>query len=447
MAKQEEELSQDDCNKQKKFTMPKFGSLKDILEELYKLQESDFKRTVFGHLKDGLTTYCGETYLNAFYGVQGGGNSSGSIQAVTYAGYDTCRQLVKTPPGDGRSVNIHAKHDDCIQKYAEALKKCLPKAFSALYYLYFMCSTDCKSMHGGHWSSYKVNESGRSGQNLYKWLIGDSGSDFIDRGFSQEDLHKSNNGSMLVEQLKSAVSLTLGQYEGALQKVLCGLMFSCPWDDSLLGHACLFLHKFCSEVETDSGNAFRGEFEEKYSGKKYDELKELCRTLKSQLDSLVNGTQGGLSAVCHGNTDLFKDLWDDGKFDKYCDWLKRNVYRIIQSLKNMPMESSQWSSDHLMSGSSAGPFKYGFVFKASWKASTSGSKLQTDISKLTGSDSGSLNELKKALEPSSSSALTTAAGAAGGLFGLGGAGAGAAYATNAFGLKDIISGLISGFLK
>ncbi|KAK1934392.1 secreted antigen 3 [Babesia divergens] len=478
-------------------------------------------------------------------------------------------------------------------------------------------NTDFSTLQGGQWHDQKVNDSGGSGTDLFNWLTKEKNLSrtltpgLIRRGFSTGNLAGSNTGQTVATQIKTIIK---HDSAGPLQKVLLYLLFSCPWDDSLLGHACLFLHKFCSEVETDSGNAFRGEFEEKYSGKKYDELKELCRTLKSQLDSLVNGTQGGLSAVCHQNTNLFKDIWDDGKFDKYCDWLKRNlhhiiealqamsgesktwgpisfergatagpflygfvpkdnkwtdyvtkgnlpkaitsltaslkklladllfvfpwddaltghaicflykfcskvsqdserflqgkykehseafkevcsalksdltpfingssglsavchgntnlfdslwdngkfltycdwlkrnIYRIIASLVSMSLEPPGWSLSTIQSASSAGPFKYGFVFKDNEWNGNINSKLSPLISKLTESDSGSLQKLKTFLEnPSTpSSAGATAGGVFTGLLGTGGLGFGAAYATNAFGLKDIITSLLSSFLK
>ncbi|KAK1939087.1 secreted antigen 1 [Babesia divergens] len=427
----------------------KHDTLKSILEELGKLHNTttSTRHKVFQQLRDGLNTYCGTAYLDAFYGSRDYGFGSsmfgGSILLLTQASQKVGDIIFQKSPTGGRVQDPHVSHkghEDCGEKYFNALKACLPKAYAALLFLLFNVSNDCRKFGGGHWNSMQVNESGNS---LYHWLIGGSGSDgFIARGFSKDELNDSNTGQKVALQLKNAVSLTPSKTEGSLQNVLCGFLFVCSWDDALTGHACLFLHKFCEKVSQDSGDLFRVAFEEKYSGKKYEELKGECSTLKSQLDSLVNG-DSKLSAVCQKNTDLFKDLWDNEKFLTYCEWLKDNLHHIIGALQAMPMESSQWSISKVPHGDTAGPFKYGFVFKASWDASSSKSKLQEHISKLIGQDSGSLGKFKNFLEnPSSgSSAGATAGGVTTGVLGAGGLGFGAAYGFNLFGLKDIMSGV------
>ncbi|KAK1932157.1 secreted antigen 1 [Babesia divergens] len=416
----------------------KHETLKEILEELHKLKDSGFKQSVFLQLKSGLGTYCGEKYLEAFYKIQSGGLSSGSIQLLTYAGYDTCRQLLKSPPSwDGRSDNRHASHPQCIQKYAEALKKCLPKAFSALYYLYFMCSTECSGIGGGTWSGQKVNGIGS-----------DSGSGLIKRGFSHGELHDSNTGKNVATALKSAVSLTITSDYGSLQNVLCGFMFVCKWDDALTGHACLFLSTFCSKVLEGSESFLQKPYKDHSEA-----FKDVCSALKSQLEPFIVGSSG-LSAVGHGNTKLFDNLWDNDKFEDYVKWLKDNLHSVISSLKAMFLESPGWSTSTIPHGSSAGPFKYGFVFMDNkWNGNIK-TVLESPISKLTGPGQGSLDSLKNALQTSSpgsaqrqtagaseSPSGLTAAGAAGGILSLGGAGFGAAYGFNLFGLKDIMSGV------
>ncbi|KAK1934026.1 secreted antigen 3 [Babesia divergens] len=441
----------------------KQGSLKDILEELGKLYTTTSTRhKVFQQLRDGLKTYCGTAYLEAFYGSRGSGyGSGGSIQALTQAAEGICKAIINNPSWTFHITDPHVSHkgQDCAERIANALKECLPKTFAALFFLFFNVSTECSGIGGGSWNSYSVKGSGKD---LYNWLTDQDGSDDLPRKFSQEDLNTSNTGNNVAGELKKAVSLTPSSTEGSLQNVLCGFLFVCSWDDALTGHACLFLHKFCDEVSGDSVNAFRVAFEEKYSGKKYEELKGECKTLKSQLDSLVNGTSK-LSAVCHGNTKLFDGIWDDKNFDKYCTWLKENLHYIIQSLEKMSEKCKQWSSPlSYEGGATAGPFLYGFVPKdSSWTSgSTSMSKLQGYISKLVNSDSGSLNSLLKCLkgdfsanserlttESTQSSSGATAAGGATAVLGIGGAGAGAAYGLNLFGFKNLVTGLISSFLK
>ncbi|KAK1935305.1 secreted antigen 3, partial [Babesia divergens] len=232
----------------------------------------------------------------------------------------------------------------------------------------------------------------------------------------------------------------ISKLTASLKKLLADLLFVCPWDPSLLGHAICFLNTFCSQVSAE------GSLEGKLKGYSGD-LKTVCSTLKSQLEPFINGSSG-LSAVCQKNTKLFDTLWDDSKFEHYVKWLKENLEKIIEALASMSSEAPQWILSALQSASSAGPFKYGFVFKDVWGDYGYISTLQGYISKLTGSGSGSLVKLKECLENfSTGNPGATAGGVFTGIFGLGGAGAGVAYATNAFGFQNFITGLISGFLK
>ncbi|KAK1937979.1 hypothetical protein X943_001383 [Babesia divergens] len=316
------------------------------------------------------------------------------------------------------------------------LTACLPKTFAALFFLFFNVSNDCNQIGGGTWNSLPVND---SGQNLYNWLIGGSDDDdFIARGFLQGELHKSNNGQNVAQELKKAVSLKPSKTEGSLQNVLCGFMFVCKWNDALLGHALCFLSMFCVTVQSPQKN-FEG-----YS----EELKDVCRELSGSLTSFVQGSSQSHILAVSQSTNVYTGVFKDDSLDAYCDWLRDNLKNIIKSLQSMSSESTTWDSDKLQGANTAGPFLYGFVPKDNkWQDYMTRGNLQGPISKLT----ASLRQLKEYIDTassgSSSSAGATAGGVFTGLFGLGGAGAGAAYATNAFGFQNFITGLISGFLK
>ncbi|KAK1940199.1 hypothetical protein X943_001814 [Babesia divergens] len=414
----------------------KHETLKEILEELYKLHGMDqTKPKVFQQLKSYLKAYCGVSYLNDFYGSRDYGVSSygGSILLLTYAGEKVSEAILKSTPWASQIQDTHKDHtgQTCGGKYFNALKKCLPKTFAALFFLFFNVSNECKGFGGGSWNSLPVNG---SGQNLKNWLIGGSGSD-LPGGFSGGDLNTSKTGKNVADALKKAVSLKPDTNEGPLQKALSHLLFSCPWDDALAGHACLFLDKFCDKVLEGSESFLKGPYKE-HSGA----FKDVCSALKSDLQPFIDGSSG-LSAVCHGNTNLFEDLWDDRKFSDYCEWLKRNIYRIIASLVSMSGESPGWNLSTIQNAYSAGPFLYGFVPKdKSWMTHIN-SKLPKAITPLT----ASLEKLEKALQTSSTAA--TAGGVTTGVLGAGGLGFGAAYATNAFGFQNFITGLLSSFLK
>ncbi|KAK1935275.1 hypothetical protein X943_003841 [Babesia divergens] len=230
---------------------------------------------------------------------------------------------------------------------------------------------------------------------------------------------------------KSHLPPKITSLTASLQNLLADLLFVCPWDNALLGHAICFLYTFCSKVSAEEGLK---EKLKKYSG----DLKTVCHDLQNHLQPFIFGSSY-LFAVCQKNTKLFDGIWDDNKFDKYCEWLRKHLKNIIEALKAISWDCKQWTKGKLKEASSAGPSRFGFVFKDDfWDASTSKSQLPSKISPLTASaeNSGSLKKLKECLEPSSS------AGAAGGLFG-----AGAAYATNAFGFQNLITSFISSFLK
>ncbi|KAK1932186.1 secreted antigen 3, partial [Babesia divergens] len=376
-----------DCN----FQDPK--NLKEILELLDKLNDARTTRhKVFEQLKNSLQNFCDNKYLDAFYRDRGSDYGfGGSIQLLTKAGENVSEAILQRPPWDEHLDREHAGHSgqDCALKIANAFKACLPKAFSALLFLFFNCDSGMTKFGGGSWNTLKVNG---SGENLGRWLIGeDSESDFIARGFSGGELHTSNKGQKVAEELENAVSLT---NSASLQKVLCGFMFVCKWHKALLGHTCLFLSTFCSRVSGDSERFLQ----RKYADNNYDTFKRYCQQLKPNLDSLANGTTSGLQAVCQQNQNLFKDIWKEDAFEKYCEWLSTNLGQIIESLQEMLKDSENWKSSSLTNASSAGPFKYGFVFKDKGWDGKINSKLKSLIEVLTGQGSGSLHELKKCLK-------------------------------------------------
>ncbi|KAK1934355.1 putative RIBOSOME BINDING PROTEIN-1 [Babesia divergens] len=443
-------------------------TLKDILVELGKLHNATSTRhKVFEQLKIYLKAYCGDTYLNDFYQDLGGSyGPSGSMKLLTKAGHDICETILQNSPTGGRHDTAHSKHEgkDCAEKISNALKKCLPKAYAALYFLLFMGSEDMNTLQGGQWKDYACNGNDydyRGGYgygskvDLYLWLTDRKGENtgLVKRDFptSTHDLN-SNKGQQVADNIKQIIK---HDSAAALQRVLCGFMFVCKWDDALTGHACLFLSMFCNKVNGDSGNTFQKTFQRTYTSNDSDTFKELCTALKPKLDPFIDGTASGIQAVCQHNQKLFEKIWNEDKFKEYCEWLKTRLDSIIQSLNTMSSDSSQWNSSNLKDASSAGPFKYGFVFKdKSWEDGNINEKLSPLITSLTGGESGSLKSLLQCLngngaptserittEPAKSSSGAAAAGGATAVLGIGGAGFGAAYGFNLFGLKDIMSGV------
>ncbi|KAK1940742.1 hypothetical protein X943_002581 [Babesia divergens] len=315
-----------------------------------------------------------------------------------------------------------------------------------------------RTLQGGQWKDYACNGNDyRSGHgygskvDFKNWLIDVNGSDsgLIRRDFPNGNL-TNKKGSEVAKEIKEIIT---HDSAGPLQNVFFYLMFSCPWHDSLLGHAILFIWTFFVQVNKSKDSGF-ADLKEHMSGD-FEKLNGIWEQLKEFLLPLAEGKHEShntsLSAVCHHNNsnNLFDNIWDPKAFPFYFEWLKENIDNIKKSLQEMLKDSSNWTESKLKNSDSAGPFKYGFVLKDdSWNGNHLKSKLQLLIPPLTGSGPGSLVKLKECLENfSTGNPGATAGGVFTGLFGAGGLGAGAAYATNAFGFQNFISGLISGFLK
>ncbi|KAK1937196.1 secreted antigen 3 [Babesia divergens] len=420
---------------------PQPGSLKDILELLAKLYKAEsLKKSVGQKLLQDVQTYCKGS--DNFY--KSGSSSSEVLSGVLYGAYETRTYILETSEQTKYGTyndleDLHGTHEDCVPR---ALKKCLPQGYSALYYLYFMCYSGLDTIKGSQWTSETCDGSRSSDQNLKNWLTdqeGTSDSGHIKRGFSDMDL-KNSMGLQVAPVIKQIIS---HDTPGPLQKALSYLLFSCDLDHALLGHACAFLIKFCSEVKGGPKKDFKG-----YS----EELKNVCQGLESQLRQISNGNEGYLWAVSQGTSNVYNDVFRDESLDAYCTWLRDNLERIIDSLKAMSSDAStNWTRDKIQTASTPGPFKYGFIFKDGW-TDNDFSQLTNTIEKLTNSGSNSLVKLNEILKKritseaiagntAESSSGAAAAGASVGVLSLGGAGVGAAYGFNLFGLKDIMSGV------
>ncbi|KAK1935925.1 secreted antigen 3 [Babesia divergens] len=430
---------------------PQPQDFKEILELLEKLSESvQATKNAGPKLLQDVKKYCKET--DQFYKDSSSSNYLWNVFSGAKSIRSTILDMARTSGTYKNLDNDHGKHEDCI---AEALKKCLPNAYAALYFLLFMGSQDLeRTLQGGKWKDYACDGTdstygGGSKVDLYLWLNDRKGENtgLVKRGFSGLTL-TNKKGSEVATQIKNIIKHDTPE---ALQKVLSYLLFSCEWDPSLLGHALCFLYKFCEKVMVyQSSSLLQGKLKGEDPKVNFENLNAVCIELQGHLLPFTDTSDSKLSAVCHENSELFDKLWDDEHFEDYVKWLKENLKNIIGALEKMSSEYSTWDSPHSFSmGLTAGPFKYGFVFKASWQASTSKSKLQDCISKLIDSDSGSLQKFISFLfNPSTpSSAGATAGGVVTGLLGTGGLGAGAAYATNAFGFQNFITGLLSSFLK
>ncbi|KAK1939080.1 secreted antigen 1 [Babesia divergens] len=413
---------------------PEPQDLKEILELLHKLNDA---RSISGAV---LVTLEGEA-KKYFKDSDSDGLSSVLWNVFTKA--KEIRGSIISDTGTYQkysSLDSHEGHD-CVPN---ALKKFLPRGYAALLFMLFNCDSEFSGYSLGAWRDQKVNGSGGSTKDLFNWLTKEETlkpltPGLIKRGFS--DL-SSNDGQTVADNIKTIIS---HESTGPLQKALSHLLFACEWDPALLGHACLFLHKFCSEVSTE-GERLKGKFKG-YS----EELKNVCLGLSGSLQPFVSGSsQSHILAVSQGGN-VYNDVFKNDSLDAYCDWLRGNLKNIIGSLEKMSSDCKTWGTSISFEwGYTAGPFLYGFVPKdKSWM-----NRINENLPKAITPLIESLNELEKALQTSSSvssssgsSAGATAGGVTTGVLGAGGLGFGAAYATNAFGFQNFISGLISSFLK
>ncbi|KAK1935514.1 secreted antigen 1, partial [Babesia divergens] len=281
---------------------PEPESLKEILELLDKLSDArTLKDSVGQKLLEDVETYCKDA--DQFY--KDSGSRSGFLWSVFSNAYGIRASILQNSGTYDKYNDLessHGKHEDCI---AEALKKCLPKAFAALYFLLFMGDKSLGGIQGGQWKNQNVDGSRSFGQNLKNWLTDNRlvTPGLIRRGFSDSELKGSNDGSTVATAIARIIKHDSAK---ALQKALSYLLFSCPWDPSLTGHACLFLHKFCDKVT--GGKSLEESFKKICSNVSFDDLKEVCKNLKENLNPFVSGTSSGLRAVSQQST---SNLFDD----------------------------------------------------------------------------------------------------------------------------------------
>ncbi|KAK1936020.1 hypothetical protein X943_000982 [Babesia divergens] len=339
------------------------GNLKDILELLEKLDGTGYsvKNAVGQKLVDGIQKYCNNS--PNFYSP----SDAGCLQNVFKHAKEIRGKILKNP-GEYDKYNdldrVHAGHTDCAEKISNALRENLPKAYSALYYLYFMGSQELWSDGwGGWWKNTCNSQVG----NLFEWLSDVKGKDsgLVTRGFPRWEYHKltENTG----KDVATAIGSTLHHDNpGDLQKSFFYMLFVCDWDHSLLGHACWLLVKLGDKVEKDSGGKLKRNLTGVQPEISYDKLKSVCGRLNGPLGKFVKGSdQAKICAVSKMDDadHVIEKIWNGAHFKEYCEWLKGNLDSIIASLNQMLKDSKRWNRSRLRDAESAGPFKYGFVFK------------------------------------------------------------------------------------
>ncbi|KAK1933330.1 secreted antigen 1 [Babesia divergens] len=146
-----------------------------------------------------------------------------------------------------------------------------------------------------------------------------------------------------------------------------GLVFkNSTWDDSQLASAVLFIKEFCRVVGDD-------DFMNSVSNSNYGDLSWPCLSLSSYTRFLSDHSRViyGPGSVAERNEiprNFYEGKLRPEELEVYVEWLKKNIRATIESLNNMYYESIPLSEQTIENCKSAGPIKYGFVFKSDgWK--------------------------------------------------------------------------------
>lgn len=333
-------------------------SLKDLFDFIDKLSHTPMvKRKVCENLNRKVATFC--NYADKFWKDLDGTSSEGYISDL-FESVSAIRGLIVTRTDEyGHYSDVTLSLVDA-GLYEDIVAKWLPHIYSALYYVYFNGSKkDCGSIKGGQWGDLRCNELGNN-QYLGKWLSDQIDSKFprqlIQRGFTSGELG-STTGQDVADRIKSAVNHDTG---GSLQNALYGMLFLGMWNDAKTGHALRFLHEFAINVLNDK---FQTHSATKYTAGGFDSLKVICQKLKERLDVFVGTTAKHFYGVSSKPTQHYPDLIKIEAFDAYVDWMEKHIVSIIGSLNSMARDALKWKIQNIVDATTAGPFKYGFVFK------------------------------------------------------------------------------------
>ncbi|KAK1938359.1 hypothetical protein X943_000567 [Babesia divergens] len=159
-------------------------NLKDILELLEKLgnNHGSLKRTVGDKLEGEAKKYFNATEDSQAF----------SVLTTVFSSANGIRTKILSNSGKYDTYShISGDHSGCALKVSDALLKFLPRAYAALYYLYFMGDKSLEeTIQGGHWNSNKCDGKNGGGQIFYKWLTDEPHAakmpELIARGFPKE---------------------------------------------------------------------------------------------------------------------------------------------------------------------------------------------------------------------------------------------------------------------
>lgn len=352
--------------------------MKDMLDFLDKLYESKpIRNKVYESILRKVTRYC--EYGKSFYVRHFDMFIDGHVHDVLENLHSIREKIVKTPSNYGKYTDLKLSEDG-VEEYADSLIEYFPRLYSSIYFLYFNGSDlHCSGIKGGMWSKHKCNDvtdHNYLGQWLTDKIDKDSSAQLIKRGFTVEDL-RDTTGQEVANTIWPAVS---NYHGGSLQSALVSMIFLGPWHEAKTGHSLLFLNEFCLNVTNDR---LKSHFNNKYGAERFEKFQDICYGLKRRLEAFANGTTMDMSPLCRYNGSFYSEVFKNDAFDAYIEWMETNIPHIKESMEKMFKEAASWKLTNLVNTTTAGPFKYGFVFKDGWDESTLVTKLADPTRELT----------------------------------------------------------------
>ncbi|KAK1937214.1 secreted antigen 1 [Babesia divergens] len=328
--------------------------MKNMLNFIESLSRSDIKDGVLEKVESKVNEYVDTKAAP-------GGGITQHLDAVFKRVSKLCDVLLQMPSDYGMYTELQTS-EDFIDKYANTLADWLPVLSCELSFLYFQVAAECNCLAGGKWSSLRFGKA-YSNSELHLWLtdqIGE-GSDFglIERGFAEEDI------PTICRAVEIDASLGIDFFQGCpFSHSQYGMFFlGSTWHDSNLANATLFLERFCQDIK-------EGKFKANFSDESLDRLLSICKKvsfhlvlLSSFIWPMYNPRISELGAPLVGSLGLYKDALKPENLEKYADWLVKNIPHIMASIQQMHAESVDWCWSGFYNSKTAGPFKYGFVFK------------------------------------------------------------------------------------
>ncbi|KAK1936127.1 secreted antigen 1 [Babesia divergens] len=173
---------------------------------------------------------------------------------------------------------------------------------------------------------------------------------------------KSSERSSTANTVEISEKIPVASYSDASVPVMePGLVFEdSSWHDSQLASTVLFIKEFCKEINAKK-------FGIRIPDDKYEDLNKACGYVSSYLQffiwPFVPKYYGPGIATEREEIPrtLYQGTLNPEKFEVYLKWLVKHIPEIRVSLKHMYNESIKLSEEQLMTETSVGPLKYGFV--------------------------------------------------------------------------------------